>query len=43
MYKMAIVDECGEVKAWLIDLTTDETLEMLKEHPEWQMRAVRMN
>lgn len=39
-YKMAIVDECGEVMAWMSELTKDETLQMLEEHPEWKMRPV---
>lgn len=42
MYKMAIVDECGEVMAWMTDLTKEETLEMLDEHPEWQMRPIQI-
>ena len=41
-YKMAIVDECGEVQAWMSDLTKDETLAILEEHPEWQMRPIQL-
>ena len=41
-YKMAIVDECGEVMAWMSDLTSTETEKMLNEHPEWQMRPIQL-
>ena len=41
-FKMAIVDECGEVMAWLTDLTKDEACEMLEQNPEWKIRPIQM-
>ena len=39
-FKMAIVDECGEVIYWVSELTSEETCQALEDHPEWQMRPI---
>ena len=39
-FRMAIVDECGDVVYWMDELTKDETLQALEDHPEWQMKPI---
>ena len=35
-FKMAIVDELGEVKHWCSELSKEEIEEILNAHPEWK-------
>ena len=39
-FRMAIVDECGEVVYWMDELTSEETAQALEDHPEWQMKPI---
>lgn len=40
MYRRVIVDECGEIMAYVSDLTMAEVNEILKDHPEWQITCL---
>ena len=39
-FRMAIVDECGEVVYWVSELTSEETYQALADHPEWKMKPI---
>ena len=38
-FRSAIVDECGDVMYWCDQLSRDEEIEILLEHPEWTTRC----
>ena len=37
-FRSAIVDECGEVMAWVSDLSKEEIDQIMAEHEEWMIR-----
>ena len=39
-FKIAIVDELGEVKHWCSDLTAEEIEQILATHPEWKRQFI---
>ena len=39
-FKMAIVDELGEIVCWCSKLTEEEIKDILNNHPEWKRRFI---
>ena len=42
MYKMAIVNECNEVKYWCEGITDRTINEILASHPEWRVSCIEV-
>lgn len=40
IYSRVIVDECGEIMEYVSDLTGAEVNELLRQHPEWQIKCI---
>lgn len=43
MYESYIVDELGEARVRCVDLTDQEIVEILSEHPEWKRECLWIN
>lgn len=39
-YRTAIIDECGDIVAWVSDIGNMRAMELLDEHPEWTTRCI---
>lgn len=39
-FRTAICDECGTVRYWCDEITFEEKIEILGNHPEWYVRCV---
>lgn len=39
-YRTAIVDECGDIIAWVSDIGHMRAMELLDEHPEWHIKCI---
>ena len=42
-YKTAIIDECGKVMFWCIDMSDEEVDEVLDIHPEWRVQCITID
>lgn len=41
-FRTAIVDELGWVMFWCSDLTEEEKLNILYDHPEWSIKCIEL-
>ena len=41
-YRSAIVDECGYVMYWCSELSKEEIVRILDNHPEWTIRGIEV-
>jgi len=39
-YRTALVDELGDIVAWISDIGRMKAMELLDEHPEWSIKCI---